>query len=243
LRPRIPVGTRVAEAVPAPAPSPLNTALLTALSATVAAVLLARGAVALAAVALAGPRARLRAETRAAEAGWIASAAQRWSLSPPALGGPVVPADGFRELTFAGLGLAHDAGRPDLQRTATGTYRLVAVDPCETLDGCAALAHTEAPSGALLVVGTDEAPEDAVAVLVLGPLVHVRLPRVPWRWIRELTTPATDPLVPAVAAPSAPDVEYVPATSRPQRERRLPSWRSPKPTARRRAPAPERLAL
>ena len=132
-----------------------------------------------------------------------------------------------------------------MRRTAVGTYRLVPVAPCSTLDGCAARVGAQVcASGGLLVVGTCEVPGEAVAVLVLGPLVQIRLPAVPWGWIRHLTTPATDPLMP----PAMPDPAVVPTRplhTLPQRERRMPSWRSPKPTTRRRGVprAPARAAV
>jgi hypothetical protein len=131
-----------------------------------------------------------------------------------------------------------------VRRTPAGTYRLVPVAACGLLDGCAALIDVEAAAGGgLLVVGTDETPDEAVAMLVLGPLALVRVLEVPWEWIRQLTTPAADPLgIDRVALPE-PTVVYVPAGGRPQHDRRMPSWRSPKPTTRRRTPsAPERLA-
>ena len=143
-----------------------------------------------------------------------------------------------------------------MRRTAVGTYRLVPVAPCAILDRYAASVGADpCTSGGLLVVGTCERPDEAVAVLVLGPLVQVRLPAVPWAWIRDLTTPATDPLMPpATAVAPATDPLTTPATAvaparplhtLPQRERRMPSWRSPKPTTRRRGTrrAPERAAV
>ncbi len=202
-------------------------------------------------VLLAAPRARRRREVRAAEAGWIAAAAQRWSLTPAVLGGPAAADAGFAGLDFAALGLSHDARHADVRHTPSGTVRLLPIAPCATLDGCAALLGTDvAAGGGLLVVATDATPEDAVAVLVLGPLVQVRLPHVPWTWVRNLMdaadAPAPAPSVPApaVSAPvvRAPRRPGIPATALPQRERRMPSWRSPKPTTRRRDRAPERLA-
>jgi hypothetical protein len=224
----------------------LITALLTAFSVTLTSALLARGVVAAVGAQLAGPRASRRAEARADEAGWIAAAAQRWALTPAALGGPSEPAGAFRGLTFADLGLAADPARADLRRTAVGTYRLLAAEG-DVLDSYATNLGTEVAAGGLLVVGTDEAPEDAVAVLVLGPLVQVRLPAVPWAWVRALTTPTADPLVAATPpkptrAPGRAVVVRTPAPIRPQHERRMPSWRSPKPPTRRRDGAPERLA-
>ena len=190
----------------------------------------------------AGPRAERRVGARAAEVGFVAAAVQRWSLTPEALGGPAAGRAHFDAVTFDALGLA--AGATGVRRTPLGTLRLLPVAPCATLDGCAALVGTEPPTaGGLLVVGTCETPAEAVAVLVLGPLVQVRLPAVPWAWIRALTTPAVDPLLPAVSTPVAvAKAARVPARHVPQSERRMPSWRSPKPTARRRDRAPERAA-
>jgi hypothetical protein len=221
------------------------TSLLTAFSVTLTSVLLARGAVAAVGALLAGPRATRRAEARADEAGWIAAAAQRWALTPAALGGPSETAGAFRALTFADLGLPADPAHPDVRRTAVGTYRLLAA-PSDALDSYATHLGTDVAAGGLLVVGTDDAPEDAVAVLVLSPLVQVRLSAVPWAWVRALTTPAADTLVAAAPSKPAPGpvraVVRTPALVRPQHERRMPSWRSPKPPTRRRDGAPERLA-
>ena len=229
--------------------------LASALLVTLAAVLLARAVAALVWMTLAGTRARRLVEARAIEAGHIGALAQRWSLTPAMLGGPILPGEGFGAVTFDTFGLAHDPAHADVRHTAVGSYRLIPVAPCATLSGCAALAGTEAPAGGgLLVVGTGEDPADAVAVLVLGPLVQVRLPAVPWAWVRELTTPETDPLAARVKTPApvgAPVVEALvseaparieaPATRTtrravdlPQRHRTMPSWRSPKPMTRRR---------
>ncbi len=184
----------------------------------------------------------------------MAAAAQRWSLTSPVLGGRTVTADGFEEITFGHLGLAHD--RPDIRRTTVGTYQLLPVAAGAVLDGCAALVGAVAlDGGGLIVVGTDEVPEEAVAVLVLSPLIQFRLPFVPWALLHGLTTPSADPLAPAVRTPDAPEVVAEdqtrpsretatgtrPSAGRPQRERRMPSWRSPKPMERRRrSSAPER---
>lgn len=217
-------------------PETLLPALLTAASATTACVLLSRALTAAVAAIRAPSVRRRQTAARACEAGRLAARAQTWFRSPVVLGGCEAPETGFAGVTFAALGLASDAR--GVRHTAVGRYRLIPVAPCATLAGCARLVGTDEPvAGGLLVVGTGETP--AVAVLVLGPLVQVTLPQVPWGWIRSLTTPATDPLLPAepVAAPAA-----LPMHARPQRERRMPSWRSPKPTMRRRDSrrAPER---
>ncbi|HEX9951473.1 MAG TPA: hypothetical protein VGB53_06865 [Rubricoccaceae bacterium] len=156
-----------------------------------------------------------------------------------------MPIDGFAVLSLDCLGLAADPRRPDVRRTAVGTYRLVRVAPCAVLDRYGARVGAEAcTGGGLLVVGTCEAPDQAVAVLVLGPLVQVRLRAVPWAWIRSLTTPATDPLR-SLATPEPTVAPARPLHTLPQRERRMPSWRSPKPTTRRRGArrATERAAV
>ena len=224
----------------------LTLALLVALAAafavTAVAVLASRGLVGVVSVPLAGPRARRRMEARAAEVGWTAAAAQRWSLTPAKLGGPSAP--GFGELDFDALGLPHGPRHASVRHTSCGTLRLLPVAPCATLDGCAALLGAEVSAGGgLLVVGTDTVPEDAVAVLVLGPLVQVRLPHVPWAWVRDLMdAPPVAVPAPPVAAPAmrASKRPRVPAAALPQRDRRMPSWRSSKPTTRRRDGAPLR---
>ena len=187
-------------------------------------------------------------DARATEAGWVASLAQQWFRSPVILGGADAPASGFAGLTFDALGLTAALHHPDVRRTAVGTYRLVPVAPCAALDRYAASVGADpCTSGGLLVVGTCERPDEAVAVLVLGPLVQVRLPAVPWAWIRRLTTPAVDPLMPLMplATPATAVAPARPLHTLPQRERRMPSWRSPKPTTRRRGTrrAPERAAV
>ncbi|HEX8299203.1 MAG TPA: hypothetical protein VF594_08600, partial [Rubricoccaceae bacterium] len=156
----------------------------------------------------------------------MASLAQRWLCSPPVLGGPDVPSEGFAGLTFDMLGLASAAAHPDVRRTVIGTYQLVPIPPGPALDGYAARIGAEAcEAGGLLVVGTSETPDEAVAVLVLGPLAQLRLSAVPWGWIRDLTTPAADPLMPPVPT-AAPVVTPVrPLHTLPQRARRMPSWR------------------
>ena len=207
---------------------------------------MSRVGVALASAVLAGPRAARRFGIREAEAGFVAAAVQRWLVTPAVLGGPAAGRVRFDAVTFDTLGLACGAAR--VRRTAAGTLRLIPVAPCAMLDGCAALVGSERPdAGGLLVVGTCETPGDAVAVLVLGPLVQVCLPDVPWAWIRALTTPASDPLLPAEPVATEPVAAEpkgvrVPARPVPQRERRMPSWRSPKPTARRRDRAADRVA-
>ena len=223
-------------------PAPLHAVLLIAFSVTLVAVVTSRLGAALATAVLAGPRAARRLRVRVAEAGFVAAAVQRWLVTPAALGGPAAGRVCFDAVTFDTLGLA--CGARGARRTMAGTLRLIPVAPCATLDGCAALVGAERPdAGGLLVVGTCETPGEAVAVLVLGPLVQVRLPDVPWAWIRALTTPTTDPLLPVLAVPVAvAKAARVPARYVPQRERRMPSWRSPKPTARRRDRVPERAA-
>lgn len=189
-----------------------------------------------------GPRARRRMEARGVEAGNIAALAQRWSRTPAVLGGPVLADEGFGAVTFDTLGLHRDAHHARVRHTDIGTYRLLAVAPCETLSGCAALAATEAPAGGgLLVVGTCDQPDEAVAILVLGPLVQIPLPAVPWGWVRRLTTPVADPLMPRASTPSeTPAVvteaprKKVRASEVPQRARRVPKWRGPMPRTRRR---------
>lgn len=159
------------------------------------------------------------------------------------LGGPADAARGFHGLTVDMLGLPADPQHPTVRHTASGTYRLLPVPPGAALDAAAERLGTETPAGGgLLVVGTGEAPEDAVAVLVLGPLVQVPLDAVPWPLVRTLMTPPIDPLLPAEApaeespepAVEAPAPRRVTETGTPQRERRMPSWRSPRPTTRRR---------
>lgn len=201
--------------------------------------LIARAVTALVACALAGPRARRRLEAREAEAGHVAALAQRWSRTPAVLGGPILPGEDFGAVTFDTLGLTRDACHADVRQTAAGTYRLVCAGPGPELSAHAERFGAEAPAGGgLLIVGTRDAPEEAVAVLVLGPLVQVCLPDVPWEWIRRLTTPETDPLA-APAQPATPEPEprhEAPrrASDLPQRTRRMPSWRSSKPATRRR---------
>lgn len=145
-------------------------------------------------------------------------------------------------MSVAGLGLAPDPHSETVRRTASGAYRLLPVPPCAALRRAAERLGAEASlSGGLLVVGTGGEPGEAVAVLVLGPLVQVALDAVPWPLVRALTTPDADPLVPTespVEMPcetpvsKAPRRASTPAT--PQHAHRLPSWRSPKPTTRRR---------
>lgn len=197
---------------------------------------------ALARTALRPARRRRSARARATEAGWLAALAQRWFRAPAALGGPADPARGFRDVSVAALGLSPDPRDPAARRTASGTYRLIAVPPCAALRTVAERLGVEASvGGGLLVVGTGGRPGEAVAVLVLGPLVQVALDAVPWLLVRALTTPRADPLLPAeptVAVRGKP-VVAAPRRTRPldipQHARRLPSWRSPKPTTRRRA--------
>lgn len=231
-----------------PALGPLLVAALLALAATAASVFLSEVAAALVVRLCRPSRARRRAQARATEAGWLAARAQTWFLTPAPLGGPADAARGFRDLTVADLGLCADPQHPTVRHTASGAYRLLPVPPCAALHAAAERLGAEASvGGGLLVVGMDEAPEDAVAVLVLGPLVQIPLDAVPWTLVRALTTPRADPLVPA-AAPAMPTAE-VPMPRRaaatpdtPQRARRLPSWRSPKPTVRRRDRAAVRVA-
>ncbi len=209
-------------------------ALLTATVATAACVLLARALTATVAAVRVPLLRRRHAAARAREAGWLAERAQQWVRSPAMLGGPESPETGFAGLTFDTLGVAADAR--GVRHTGIGAYQLLPIAPCATLAGCARLVGTEEPTtGGLLVVGTGETPDVAVTVLVLGPLVQVTLPTVPWGWIRSLTTPATDPLLPTrIESAAEPAVLPRPMHARPQRERRMPSWRSPMPTTRRR---------
>lgn len=213
-------------------------ALLTATATTATCVLASRVITATVSAIRAPLRRRQHAEARAREAGWLAERAQQWVRSPAALGGPESPDTGFAGLTFDMLGVSADAR--DVRHTAVGVYRLIPVAPCATLAGCARLIGAEEPAtGGLLVVGTGETPDVAVAVLVLGPLVQVTLPTVPWGWIRALTTPTADPLLPAETEPVIEPVAETAAESRPmhvcpQRERWMPSWRSRMPTTRRR---------
>ena len=184
-----------------------------------------------------------QARARQVEAEHLGALAQRWLRSPAVLGGSADPAASFRSLTVAALGLRADPRHPDVRHTATGTYRLIPVAPCAMLCASAARVRAEASvGGGLLVVGTGGAPDAAVAVLVLGPLVQIPLPAVPWAWVRALTTPASDPLATSEAPTEVPPARAVRPPD-PQRARRMPSWRSPKPTTRRRdTPASRRAA-
>ena len=214
------------------ASGPLLPPLALSSAVTLAAVALSTAVSAAVWRSLAGARARCGIEARETEAGHVAALAQRWSRTPAVLGGPVLPGEGFRVVTFDTLGLARDARHAAVRRTDVGTYRLLSVASCEALDGHAASADTPPPAGGgLLVVGTCERPEGAVAVLVLSPLVQILLPGVPWAWIRDLMTRATLPATVRHPA-SVPSVRQ--ASGGPKRQRAMPSWRSPKPTRRRR---------
>lgn len=138
---------------------------------------------------------RRRLQARAEEAALVAAAVQRWAATPDAWGGGA--SAGIARATLDAVGLANRPLAPGVYATQTGCYRVVPVPPCAQLDRAAARMATEAPvGGGLLVVGTGGASEDAVAVLVLGPLVQVALERVPWAWIRPLRA------VPVMAAPA-----------------------------------------
>ncbi len=193
--------------------------------------------------------ARRRAQARATEAGWLAARAQLWLRTPALLGGPTDETRGFHDLTVDMLGLRPDVQQPTVRHTASGSYRLLPVPPCAALTAAAARLCTEAPAGGgLLVVGTGDVPEDAVAVLVLGPLVQISLDAVPWTLVRALTTPQIDPFLPTPAEMVAEPVLKAPArrhaaAGTPQRERRMPSWRSPMPPTRRRDRVAERVAV
>lgn len=188
------------------------------------------------------------------EAGWLAALAQRWLRTPTALGGPEDASRGFRDVDVAALGLSPDPRHRTVRRTASGTYRLLPVPPCAALLRAAEHLGAEASiGGGLLVIGTGGETGEAVAVLVLGPLVQVALGTVPWSLVRALSTPGTDPLLPVgprtdvrgKPARTAPGQKRGSTPSTPQHARRLPSWRSPKPTTRRRdaRPAAARAAV
>lgn len=225
-----------------PATGPLLVAALIALAVTAASVLVSEVATALIVRACRPSQARRRAQARATETGGLAARAQRWLLTPPGLGGPADAAGGFRGLTVAALGLCADPQRPAVQRTASGAYQLLPVPPCAALRAAAERLGVGASIGGLLVVGTDEAPEEAVAVLVLGPLVQIPLDAVPWPLVRALTTPRVDPLLTLETPTEALKPRRGATTDAPQRARRLPSWHSPKPTTRRRERAAARMA-
>ena len=210
---------------------PLLALLTLSLALTLAAVALSTTLAVAIRTRRAGARARRVVASRETEAGHVAALAQRWSRTPAVLGGPVLPGEGFGAVTFDTLGLARDARHASVRRTDIGTYQLLAVAPCAALDGLAATADTPPPAGGgLLVVGTCERPEGAVAVVVLGPLVQIRLPDVPWAWVRDLMTRAVTP----TACLPAPVPAARPATGGRPRQRAMPSWRSPKPTRRQR---------
>lgn len=183
--------------------------------------------------AVQGRRARQRA--RAAEAltrevAWAAAAAQRWAVTPAALGG------GSGRLDFAGLrledlGLQPDPQRAYLHRSAHGTIRVLPVPACEMLDGLAERHGAGTGRGALLVIGWQNGPSDAVSILVMGPLVALPLARVPWGWVRALMVPpaAEDPSPEAATQPA--DGAATPAPSQSTLLRRRASRCADRPAA------------
>jgi hypothetical protein len=233
--------------------APLLVSSVLALAALAVAALCAHRVTALA-QALHTDRARARRMgARAQEALALGAAAQRWLLAPAVLGGSGGAAS-FAGVSLDALGMANNPLRPTVRRTAWAEYRLIPVDRCATLDALAARAGTSS-SGGLLVVGTGATRAESVATLVLGPLVQVALPEVPWAWIASLTPPAA-PAEAAAEAPAPAPVEPVReitarvrrprrAALRPmvpgcERVRRIAPVRRPDPHA---APGPARHAL
>jgi hypothetical protein len=180
-------------------PTTLTVALLLASAALAVAILSARRGAALLLAVHADRRRSQRMEARTQEASWIGAVAQRWILTPAALGGGDA-ASTFETVTLDALGLANDPLRPAIRRTDQGLYQLIPVGPCRTLASLAARAGTESVGG-LLVVGTGATRSECVATLVMGPLVQITLPEVPWAWIQSLTaTPVVTEVRPSSSA-------------------------------------------
>lgn len=161
---------------------------LFALLLTLVAVLVSSTAAAVVNALRAEWQARRRTRARADEVALIAAAAQRWRVTPGEWGGPVT--DAFAGASFESLGLPTLPFEPTRRRTANGTYRIVHVPACATLDLAAQRTGLEPNGDGLLVAGWDPVTGDDIAVVVLGPLVQVPLARVPWRWIADLDAQA-----------------------------------------------------